>query len=256
MCADDDVPANTDYQAGWWCTQTQAERVLKILVSCASCFLNLTVSSPVRPPAPSRSHRSRHAVGLTTPPPPSDKQRPKTKKRLYAGFPRRFEKHCVVIGPLDPNCFEGGYPSPRSPPEGLNGVLRDLTSLKNKRPLNAAAAAAAAVGGRMGGAVAGAGGRASGEKTHVEEEEFGPRPFVPLPRPFAMDSPAYQARAWDMWEPGGGGGGGGSGAGAGLRGGLGNGMGNRVGKEAGNSYVVLFDYGSVIFIHFSQQQRR
>ncbi|CAN0419578.1 unnamed protein product, partial [Ectocarpus sp. 12 AP-2014] len=29
--------------------------------------------------------------------------------RLYAGFPRSFEKHCVVIGPLDPNCFEGGY---------------------------------------------------------------------------------------------------------------------------------------------------
>ncbi|CAM9176625.1 unnamed protein product, partial [Scytosiphon promiscuus] len=55
--------------------------------------------------------------------------------RLYAGFPRSFEKHCVVIGPLDPNCFEAGsYPSPRDPAGGLDGVLRDLSlsKLKNK----------------------------------------------------------------------------------------------------------------------------
>lgn len=26
-------------------------------------------------------------------------------------------------------------------------------------------------------------------------------------------------------------------------------------KETGNSYVVLFEYGSVVFLHFSQQQQ-
>lgn len=183
---------------------------------------------------------------MTPPPHPSDitttERRIKNKKRLYAGFPRRFEKHCVVIGPLDPNCFEGGYPSPRSPPEGLNGVLRDLKNLKNKRrPLDV-------VGSRL----AGVGKRASEKQRYneEEEEEVGPRPFVRPPRPFAMDSPAYQARAWDMWEPGG--------AGSGLRGGLGGNrmmIGNTLGKAAGNSYVVLFDYGSVIFMHFTQQQQ-
>lgn len=171
---------------------------------------------------------------------------------MYAGFPRSFEKHCVVIGPLDPNCFDGGYPSPRNPPDKLNEVLRDLTRLKKrtnetkaKTPLDAAAAV---------GAVGGGSRRASRRKRHSfeeDEEEFGPRPFVPPPRPFAMDSPAYQARAWDMWEPGGGG------SSPGLRGGFGNGVGSRVGgkREAGNSYVVLFDYGSVIFIHFTQEQQ-
>lgn len=144
----------------------------------------------------------------------------------------------MVIGPLDPNCFEGGYPNPRSPPERLNWVLRDPTSVKNKkRPLSA-------VGSRTG--------RTSRNKRDAEEEEeeVGPRPFGRPPTPFAMDSPAYQARAWDMWEPGG--------SDSGLRGGQGvNGtvMGNRVGKAAGNSYVVLFDYGSVIFLHFTQQQQ-
>lgn len=174
---------------------------------------------------------------------------------MYAGFPRSFEKHCVVIGPLDPNCFEGGYPSPRNPPDKLNDVLRDLTRLKKmtKKMKTMDAAAAVGVVGRGGGR------RASRRKRHQfdqagaeEEEEFGPRPFVPPPRPFAMDSPAYQARAWDMWEPGGGG------SSTGLRGGFGNGLvGSRVGgkKKAGNSYVVLFDYGSVIFIHFTKQQQ-
>lgn len=173
---------------------------------------------------------------------------------MYAGFPRSFEKHCVVIGPLDPNCFEVGYPSPRNPPDKLNEVLRDLTRLKKtktkkKTPLDAAAAVG----------VVGKGGRGGSRRKHLyeqggeeQEEEFGPRPFVPPPRPFAMDSPAYQARAWDMWEPGGGG----SSPGL-LLGGFGNGMGSMVGgkREAGNSYVVLFDYGSVIFIHFTQQQQ-
>eukprot|EP00903_Cladosiphon_okamuranus_P010992 g10381.t1 len=174
--------------------------------------------------------------------------------RLYAGFPRSFEKQCVVIGPLDPDCFEGGYPSPRNPPDKLNDVLRDLTRLKKmtKKMKKVDAAAAAAVG-----AVGGGGLRASGRKrdrSHQEgeeEEESRPRPFVPPPRPFAMDSPAYQARAWDMWEPGGGG------SSAGLRGGFSGVVGSRVGgkKKAGNSYVVLFDYGSVIFIHFTKQQQ-
>ncbi|CAM9297692.1 unnamed protein product, partial [Ectocarpus fasciculatus] len=170
--------------------------------------------------------------------------------RLYAGFPRSFEKHCVVIGPLDPNCFEGGYPSPRDPSEGFNGVFRDLSRLKkSKKSLNAAAAAAAAAAtGRAGRSPGGRGGHAD---PGDDEEELGRRPFVPPPRPFAMDGPAYQARAWDMWEPGGGGGS----TGAGLRG-LGVGVGGRrVGKEAGNSYVVLFDYGSVVFIHFTKEQQ-
>ncbi|CBJ33046.1 conserved unknown protein [Ectocarpus siliculosus] len=169
--------------------------------------------------------------------------------RLYAGFPRSFEKHCVVIGPLDPNCFEGGYPSPRDPSEGFNGVFRDLSRLKSKKSLNAAAAAAAAAAtGRAGRSPGGRGGHPDRDD---DEEELGRRPFVPPPRPFAMDGPAYQARAWDMWEPGGGEGG----TGAGLRV-LGVGMGGRrVGKEAGNSYVVLFDYGSVVFIHFTKEQQ-
>lgn len=129
-------------------------------------------------------------------------------KRLYAGFPRSFEKHCVVIGPLDPNCFEGGYPRPRDPSGGLDQVLRDLSKKGSKTP-----------------------------------EDSGPRPFV-APPAFTVDSPAYQARAWDMWEPGGT-------SRSDQRGGFGNG---RV-RDAGNSYVVLFDYGSVIFLHFNQHQQ-
>ena len=74
-------------------------------------------------------------------------------------------------------------------------------------------------------------------------EDSGPRPFV-APPAFTVDSPAYQARAWDMWEPGGT-------SRSDQRGGFGNG---RV-RDAGNSYVVIFDYGSVIFLHFNQHQQ-
>ena len=51
---------------------------------------------------------------------------------MYAGFPRSFEKHCVVIGPLDPNCFEGGYPRPRDPSGSLDQVLRGLSKVRTR----------------------------------------------------------------------------------------------------------------------------
>lgn len=120
--------------------------------------------------------------------------------------------------------------------------------MKKDPPADATSAAGAGSGRRgEGRAAAGKPLLHPGEDGSDDEEEFGPRPFVPPPRPFAMDSPAYQARAWDMWEPGGGRG---PGAAPG-----GYGVGRRVGKDAGNSYVVLFDYGSVVFMHFTQQQQ-
>lgn len=79
---------------------------------------------------------------------------------------------------------------------------------------------------------------------HSKLGESERRPFV-APAPLTIDSPAYQARAWEMWEPRGS-----------FRFEQAGGIGNARVKDVGNSYVVLFDYGSVVFLHFTQEQQQ
>ena len=54
----------------------------------------------------------------------------------------------------------------------------------------------------------------------------------------------YQPRPWEMWEPAGG-----PNAERPAR------IVNGRMKDAGNSYVVIFKYGSVVFLHFNQSQQ-